>query len=111
MAGEFGRISPHARGQAAKWRALYANVYGKRACFLSKQTPSGVALSEEDLRTAFERVKEDIPEAYHQAVRDFIGAPGGWTEASSRLAACDWEDIKPLFDGLKRRSSILGQRR
>lgn len=108
-AGEFSRIAPRARGRAAKWQAQYATVYGKRACFLSKQTPTGVTLSEDELRTAFERVKQDIPEAYHRIIHDFISAPGGWTEASAWLAECDWEDIKPLFDGLRREKFNLGK--
>ena len=108
-AGEFSRIAPRTRGRKAKWRTQYATVYGKRACFLSKQTPSGVVLSEDELRTAFERVHENIPEACHQVVRDFMQAPGGWTAASARLAECDWEDIKPLFDGLKREKFNLGE--
>ena len=66
-------------------------------------------LSEDELRTAFERVHENIPEACHQVVRDFIHAPGGWTAASARLGECDSEDIKPLFDGLKREKFNLGE--
>jgi len=108
-AGEFSRIAPRARGQVAKWRAQYATVHGKRACFLGKQTPSGAVLTEDELRAAFDRVKDDIPEACHEVVRDFIAAPGGWTEASARLAECDWEDIKPLFDGLRREKFNLGK--
>jgi DNA segregation ATPase FtsK/SpoIIIE, S-DNA-T family len=108
-AGEFSRIAPRARGQAAKWRAQYSTVHGKRACFLAKQTPSGIVLTEDELRAAFDRVKDDIPEACHQVVHDFIAAPGGWTDASSRLAECDWEDIKPLFDGLRREGFNLGK--
>ncbi len=108
-AGEFSRIAPRARGQAAKWRAQYATVYGKRACFLAKQTPSGAVLTEDELRAAFERVKDDIPEECHEVVRNFIAAPGGWTEASARLAESDWEDIKPLFDGLRRERFNLGK--
>jgi S-DNA-T family DNA segregation ATPase FtsK/SpoIIIE len=108
-AGEFSRIAPRTRGRKAKWRTQYATVYGKRACFLNKQTPAGVGLSEDELRTAFERVHEDIPEACHQVIRDFIHAPGGWTVASAQLAECDWEDIKPLFDGLKREKFNLGE--
>lgn len=108
-AGEFSRIPPRVRGQALKWRIQYTTVSSKRACFLIKQTPSGTVLSEDELRTAFERVKEDIPKIYHQVVHDFISAPGGWTEASTQLAECDWEDIKPLFDGLRREKFNLGK--
>lgn len=108
-AGEFSRIAPRVRGQAAKWRAQFATVNGKRACFLGKQTPSGTVLTGDELSTAFERVKDDIPERCHQVVRDFIAAPGGWTDASTALAECDWEDIKPLFDGLRRKRFNLGK--
>ncbi|MFG2078700.1 FtsK/SpoIIIE domain-containing protein [Nonomuraea maritima] len=106
--GEFSRIAPRFRGQTAKWKALYATVQSKRACFLSKQTPSGTVLTSHDLNTVFKRVEEDIPKRHHQTVRAFIDAPGGWTEASAALAECDWEDIKPLFDGFHRKRFNLG---
>jgi S-DNA-T family DNA segregation ATPase FtsK/SpoIIIE len=107
--GEFGRIAPQFRGRAARWRALYANVQSKRACYLSKQTPSGTVLTSHDLNSAFDDVREDIPDKHHQAVRAFIDAPGGWTDASAALAQCDWEDIKPLFDGFNRKKFNLGE--
>ena len=66
-------------------------------------------LGEDELVAAFARVADDIPEQYHPLVRDFIAAPGGWTPASARLAECDWEGIKPLFDGLKREKFNLGR--
>ena len=108
-AGEFSRIAPRVRGQPSKWRVQFATVHAKRACFLSKQTPSGVVLTQDELSAAFERVKDDIPEPCRQPVRDFISASGGWTEASAALAECDWEDIKPLFDGLRRVRFNLGR--
>ncbi len=106
--GEFSRIAPRFRSHAAKWRKLYESVQGKRACFLSKQTPSGTVLTCHDLNTVFESVKDDIPEKCHQVVHAFINAPGGWTDASAALAECEWEDIKPLFDGFHRRRFNLG---
>ena len=106
--GEFSRIAPRFSGQAAKWRSLFANVQSKRACFLSKQTPTGTVLTSHDLNTVFERVESDIPQKHHQTVRAFIDAPGGWTDASAALAECDWEDIKPLFDGFSRKKFNLG---
>jgi len=107
--GEFSRIAPRFRGQTSKWKALYADVQAKRACYLSKQTPSGTVLTSHDLANAFDSVKDDIPERHHQEVRAFIDAPGGWTSASATLAQCDWEDIKPLFDGFNRKRFNLGQ--
>ena len=107
--GQFRGIAPTTRGQLTKWRTLYATVQSKYSCFLRKQTPSGVMLSEDELRTSFERVKNDIPEIYHQVISDFITAPGGWTVESARLADCNWEDIKPLFDGLRGEKFNLGR--
>jgi S-DNA-T family DNA segregation ATPase FtsK/SpoIIIE len=106
--GEFGRIAPRFRGQPARWRSQYAIVQSKRACFLSKQTPSGTVLTSHELGTTFDRIREAIPPKCHQAVYDFIDAPGGWTEASVALSECDWEDIKPLFDGFSRKRFNLG---
>jgi S-DNA-T family DNA segregation ATPase FtsK/SpoIIIE len=108
-AGEFSRIAPRFRGQYTKWRSQYLTVAGKRGCYLSKQTPTGVILGADELRTAFDRVRDDIPEGCHTQVADFIAAPAGWTPESAALAECDWEDVKPLFDGLRREKFNLGQ--
>lgn len=105
----FNGLPERVRTHASRWRTLYAAADNKRACYLSKQTPSGVVLSEDDLRSAFERVRDSIPEIDHQAVLDFIAAPGGWTAASSGLADREWEDVKPLFDGLGREKFNLGR--
>jgi DNA segregation ATPase FtsK/SpoIIIE, S-DNA-T family len=105
----FNGLPERVRTHASRWRTLYAAASNKHACYLSKQTPSGVILSEDDLRSAFERVRESIPEIDHQAVLDFIAAPGGWTAASSGLAGREWENVKPLFDGLGREKFNLGR--
>src|SRR5205823_1577745 len=56
----------------------------------------------------FEDVKQSIAEVYHTVVQKFIEAPSGWNEAATALASCEWEDIKPLFDGLRREKYSLG---
>ncbi|NWJ47089.1 MAG: DNA translocase FtsK [Chloroflexi bacterium] len=108
-AGQFRGMAPGTRGQVAKWRAQYKMVQSKYSCYLIKQNPSGVMLNEDELRIAFERVKNDIPEKYHQVISDFIAAPGGWTPQSANLSECEWEDIRPLFDGLRREKFNLGK--
>jgi S-DNA-T family DNA segregation ATPase FtsK/SpoIIIE len=105
----FNGLPERVRTYPSKWRALYAGAYNKRACYMSKQTPSGVVLSEDDLRAAFERVRDSIPELDHGVVVDFIVAPGGWTAASTQLANREWENVKPLFDGLGREKFNLGK--
>jgi DNA segregation ATPase FtsK/SpoIIIE, S-DNA-T family len=105
----FNGLQERVRTHASKWRALYGGAYHRRHCYLIKQTPSGVVLSEDDLRSAFERVCESIPEVDHEVVLDFIAAPGGWTAASALLADREWENVKPLFDGLGREKFNLGK--
>jgi S-DNA-T family DNA segregation ATPase FtsK/SpoIIIE len=105
----FAGIADRARTHVSKWRAMFGMAHTKRACFLSKQTPTGSVLSEDDLRGAFEKVRASIPEAGHRLVEAFIGAPGGWNTASAALAECEWEHVKPLFDGLRREKFNLGQ--
>lgn len=105
----FSAIPDRARTHTSKWRSLYNAAHTKRACFLSKQTPTGSVLSEDDLRNAFNRVRTSIPDAVHPIVENFIQAPAGWTDAAAMLAQCEWEDVKPLFDGLHRVKFNLGQ--
>ncbi|HKO20221.1 MAG TPA: hypothetical protein VJU82_15190, partial [Acidobacteriaceae bacterium] len=105
----FTGIPDRSRTHASKWRTLYSTAHAKRACFLSKQTPTGAVLSEDDLRSAFAKVRDSIPESVHSVVEQFIRSPGGWTSASAELAECEWEHVKPLFDGLRREKFNLGQ--
>lgn len=105
----FQGINEKFRTHAHQWKRLYASASQKRACFLTKQTPTGLLLSKEELKTTFEKVKVSIPDTCHDAVRTFISAPSGWNAAAAALAECEWEQIKPLFDGLKREKFNLGQ--
>lgn len=105
----FDAIAERVRTHVSKWKALYNTAHAKRACYLSKLNPAGVVLTEDDLRNAFVKVRDTIPETHHPAIEAFIAAPGGWTTASSALSECEWEHVKPLFDGLKREKVSLGQ--
>lgn len=105
----FQSINEKVRTHAHQWKRLYAIASQKRACFLTKQTPTGLLLSKEELRATFEKIKDSIPDLCHDTVRAFISAPSGWNAAAATLAECEWEQIKPLFDGLKREKFNLGQ--
>lgn len=98
------------RTHASKWKAAYGAVQAKRAPYLRKQNPSGLALSEDDLRKAFENVRDSIPAEYHPIVEEFIAAPSGWNTAAEALAGCEWELVKPLFDGMQREKYSLGRK-
>ena len=105
----FQSLNEKTRGHVARWRKLYENAHKKRACYLQKQSPTQVPLSEDDLRTTFESVKDSIPEAIHEHVLAFITAPAGWNKEAAQLAEYEWEAIAPLFDGFKRVAFNLGQ--
>lgn len=81
----------------------------KRACFLTKQTPTGLLLNKEEFKATFDKVNDSIPEPLHSTVLSFIAASSGWNSAAEELAECEWELVKPLFDGLRREKFNLGQ--
>ena len=105
----FSNINQKTASQASKWKALYAQAIKKRSCYLLKQTPTQAFLFEDDLVASFERVKDDIPDDIHPTLLAFIRANSGWNEAADDLAQCEWEMVKPLFDGLKREKFNLGK--
>lgn len=105
----FGSQGEKTAGHPSKWKALYTQAIRKRGCYLLKQTPNQSLLLVEDLERAFEKVKGQIPEELHPVISAFIYCKSGWTQEVVRLANCEWEVIKPLFDGLKRERFNLGK--
>jgi DNA segregation ATPase FtsK/SpoIIIE, S-DNA-T family len=105
----FNSLSDKTRNHASRWKSLYEAADRKFACYLQKLTPTQIALTESDLQTTFERVKESIPESTHDVVQAFIHAPSGWNHSAAALAECEWEWIAPLFDGFKRERFNLGK--
>jgi S-DNA-T family DNA segregation ATPase FtsK/SpoIIIE len=107
--GFFRSLNEKTAGQASKWKALYTQCVKKRACYLLKQTPAQVLLFEEDLQKTFDQVKDAIPQELHSTILVYIGANSGWNDQAAALAECEWELVKPLFDGLKREKFNLGK--
>ncbi|MGB7157405.1 MAG: FtsK/SpoIIIE domain-containing protein [Tepidisphaeraceae bacterium] len=105
----FNRLNDKARTQPARWRTLFSDAQKKRGCFLGKRTPSQVMLGEEELLAAWEKVREGIPAVHHPKAEAFIRSPATWNDEAAALSECEWEDIKPLFDGLKREKFNLAQ--
>lgn len=102
-------LAPKIAGHTSRWKALYAQVIKKRACFLVKQTPAQALLLEDELTDSFNKVKESIPNEIHPVIRAFISADSGWNPQAADLAECEWEMVKPLFDGLKKEKFNLGK--
>lgn len=106
----FQGIPTDKRTQRSKWRDAYLTAKTKHAPFLEKQQPSsGAFLPDKLLRAAFENVKEAILPEFHPVIAAFLDAPMGWSRQSAALAECPWENIRPLFDGLKRVKGNLGE--
>jgi S-DNA-T family DNA segregation ATPase FtsK/SpoIIIE len=105
----FHELPEKVRGRLAKWKAVFNHTSGKCAPYLSKRRPDGTLLSDDDLRAAFDRTKDQIPDAHHALIEEFIAADAGWTPVSARLAECEWEQVKPMFDGLQREKFNLAQ--
>lgn len=105
----FCNLSDKTAGHVSKWKSLYAQAIRKRACYLLKQTPNQALLLEDDLVKAFSKVQGEIPDTLHPVINAFIGANSGWNKEAEDLAQCEWELVKPLFDGLKRERFNLGK--
>lgn len=107
--GFFDRISERTRTHKSAWNREYTRVYRKNSCFLEKRTPSQLILNEDDLRKSFDKVKSEIGEQLHLIIEEFIEAPSGWNEQAVALSKCEWEDIRLLFEGLRRVTLHLGE--
>ena len=103
------RIKEGSRGHVSAWKKEYSAGFRSRGCYLLKQTPSQLLLGEEELDIAFAKVVDAIPAGLHPAIKSFIHAPSGWNDASVSLAECEWEQIRPLFDGVKREKFNLAR--
>lgn len=105
----FHTLNDKTAGHLSKWKGLYAQAIRKRGCYLVKQTPNQTLLLEDDLVLAFDKVKDSIPESLHPTITAFIHTGSGWNQEAAALAECEWELIKPLFDGLKKERFNLGK--
>ncbi len=105
----FHNLNDKTAGHLSKWKTLFAQVIKRRSCYLVKQTPIQGLLLGDDLTAAFDKVKDAIPDNLHPTISEFINAESGWNKAAANLAQCEWEQVKPLFDGLKREKFNLGR--
>lgn len=105
----FNALNEKTSGYVSKWKKLYSDGFKKRGCCLVKQTSTQGLIDGEALAETFNKVQASIPDEYHPVVEEFINAPSGWNKPAAALAECEWEGVKPLFDGLKREKFNLGK--
>ncbi len=101
--GYFRAIPETQLGQTQRWEKLFQQAFAKRACLLLKQTPNRKPIDEQDLQTAFDKVKDDIPATAYHTIQSFIASSAGWTSEAEALAKFEWEseNINTLFSGLQ----------
>jgi S-DNA-T family DNA segregation ATPase FtsK/SpoIIIE len=105
----FRSLNDKTASSLSKWKTLYTQAIKKRACYLMKQTPTQSLLLEDDLKAAFDHVRDAIPTEIHPLIERYIHANSGWNDEAAALAQCEWELVKSLFDGLKREAFNLGK--
>ena len=101
--GYFHAIPVTKLRQTQSWERLFKQAFTKRACLLVKQTPNKKLIDDQDLQTAFDKVKDEIPATAYPTVHSFISGSAGWTDDAAALARFEWEteNINTLFSGLK----------
>ena len=101
--GYFSATSENQWGRVKHWEKQFQQAFSKRACLLLKQTPNRKIIDEQDLQTAFNKVKDDIPVIAHPIIQTFITSSAGWTDETKAFAEFEWEsqNISTLFSGLQ----------
>lgn len=104
----FLNVKERSRNFPSTWRREYAALRRRRRPFLLKETQNQIMLNEDDLAAAFAKVRDAIPEVIHGTITRFIAAPPGWNARAEELAKCEWDHVRPLFEGLAREKLNLG---
>lgn len=104
----FQSVSERQRTYPSKWKAAFSSVEKGRASYLYKRLPNQVLLTGANLLETFQKVKEGIRDELHGTIMAFIVAPSGWNHNAAALAECEWRDVAPLFEGLKKERISFG---
>jgi S-DNA-T family DNA segregation ATPase FtsK/SpoIIIE len=106
----FNAIREQSRTHASQWKRLFHQAFNRYAPYLRKFSPNQQAISAEQLRESWEKVKVDVAVQHHPAVEAFIAAPNKWTPEAEALAQLEWEqdNIHSVFDGLRTQRVQLG---
>lgn len=104
----FLNVKERSRSYPSTWRREFAALRKRRRPFLLKETQNQILLNEDDLTAAFEKVRDAVPESVHGAISEFIAAAPGWNAKAKQLAECEWDHVRPLFEGLSREKLNLG---
>lgn len=99
----FATLKEKERTSKNAWRRRWDQLYTERASLLVKLQKTRQVIEKADLEAQFERVKDEIPAAHHECVRQFIAAPPQWCEEAEAFSRIEWEieHSSQIFTGLK----------
>lgn len=69
----FTSIKERSRRHTSAWQREFANLTRRRKGLLLKETQTQLVLNEDDLRAAFAKTRDAIPECHHATIEAFIG--------------------------------------
>ncbi len=104
-------LKPKDQDSPTKWKKLFDKLGSDIKPLLSKQRPTRQRIEADELRAAFENVREEIDPAAYDAIERFIAAPPAWNAEAKALAEFEWEKqgISLLFSGVKTTRTGLAQ--
>lgn len=109
--GYFRAMRTRDQGSRAKWRRLFEKLVGDRGPLLVKQRRPGQIIENDELKTQWEAVRNDVHPEAHGAVDAFVGSPPGWGREAEALSLREFEEdgITQLFSGLRQRKLGLAE--
>jgi S-DNA-T family DNA segregation ATPase FtsK/SpoIIIE len=107
----FMTIRPKEQESAARWKKLFNKLISERKPLLVKQRPPRQIIENEELRTQFNAVRDDIPSAAHPVIETFINAPPNWRSEAEALSKLEWEadGVLQVFSGLRQKKTSLAE--
>jgi S-DNA-T family DNA segregation ATPase FtsK/SpoIIIE len=107
----FLSMRPKDQETPARWKKQFNKLITERKPLLVKQRPPRQIIESEELRSQFNKVRDEIPAAAHPVIEAFIDAPPNWSEEAANLAALEWEadGVLQVFSGLRRKKTSLAE--
>lgn len=99
----FESIPENVRKQASRWKKKFVEAFGKRASYLYKQHSNQQAISQTDLESKYEEIKDKIDVKVQDIFKKFISNKENWSNASEEFSKLEWEKDKTslLFLNIK----------
>lgn len=107
----FASIRPKDLSKRTRWRTAFTKLVTERGPLLRKVRPNRQVIENEELRSHFATVRDEIRPPAHDTIERFVTADPSWTDASAALAQFEWEadGILNLFSGIRTKKLSLAE--